>query len=410
MPAKRLRLQQLTPLIIGFAVLLMSAAIQVRAQTGPETDRARALRLLHEGKFADAQQLLEKLAVANPSDGDLQFALGFSLLATSKNITDESARRRERVRARNLFLRAKQIGVSETYADLLDSSLASVPPDGGDPLRFSSNPEADKAMQEGEAAFTREDYDKAIAAYQKALTLDPKLYHAAVFLGDMYFQKRQIDKAGEWYQRAIAIDPDKETAYRYWSDVLLKNGRAEEARTQAIEAIVAEPYNRTAYNGLVQWARAANASLQHPRIDQPPRTMNSSTQGNQTTINIDPNAFPKEGPAHYWAFYDLTRAAYPAKFKTDYPTEQAYRHSLKEEASALRVVAEMLASDLKSGKLKSVDDPSLANLSKLHQADLIEAYVLFARPDDGIARDYDTYRKTNRAKLRRYWAEFVIGN
>ena len=396
-------------LCIVLAVMLFAAPGRF-AQDVPNTDRVRALQLLHEGKFSEAQALLEKLAVANSSDADVQFGLAYAILATSKNIQDESARRRERVRARNLLLRAKELGVSSGYEDLVDSGLASIPPDGGETTKFSSNLEAEKAMQEGEAAFARQDYDAAITAYQRALTLDPKLYYAALFLGDMYFQKNQSDKAGEWYNRAIAIDPDKETAYRYWSDVLLKSGKSDEARVQGIEAIVAEPYNRTAYNGLVQWAKAANASLRHPQIDQPPRTIGSSTQGNQTTVTIDPNAFPKEGPAHYWAFYDLTRAAYPTKFKTDYPNEPAYRHSLREEASALRVVAEMIASDLKSGKLKSIDDASLANLMKLHQADLIEAYVLFARPDNGIARDYDDYRKTNRSKLRRYWAEMVIGH
>ena len=401
--------KHLVVLCIAFSATLLAAPARL-AQNAPNNDRVTALNLLHEGKFSEAQALLEKLAVANPSDADVQFGLAYAILATSKNIKDEEARRRERVRARNLLLRAKQLGVSERYEDLLESGLGSIPQDGGETTKFSSNLEAEKAMQEGEAAFARQDYDKAIAAYQRALTLDPKLYYAAVFLGDMYFQKNQIEKAGEWYGRAIAIDPDKETAYRYWSDVLLKNGRSDDARTQAIEAILAEPYNRTAYNGLVQWARAANTSLRHPQIDQPPRTMGSSTQGNQTTITIDPNAFPKEGPAHYWAFYDLTRAAYPGKFKTDYPNEPSYRHSLKEEASALRVVAEMVAGDLKSGKLKSVDDTSLANLLKLHQADLIEAYVLFARPDDGIAQDYGDYRKTNRVKLQRYWAQIVIGN
>src|SRR5688572_32968675 len=39
---------------------------------------------------------------------------------------------------------------------------------------------------------------------------------------------------------------------------------------------------------------------------------------------------------------------------------------------------------------------------------LLEPYVLFVRPNEGIARDYLTYRKTNRDKLKRYWLEVVI--
>ena len=92
----------------------------------------------------------------------------------------------------------------------------------------------------------------------------------------------------------------------------------------------------------------------------------------------------------------------------EYPGEKDYRHSLKEEAAALRIVAEIASKDLKDGKVKSLDE-SLNNLIKLNDAGLLEAYILFARPDQGIARDYDTYRKANREKLRRYWLEIVIG-
>jgi hypothetical protein len=52
---------------------------------------------------------------------------------------------------------------------------------------------------------------------------------------------------------------------------------------------------------------------------------------------------------------------------------------------------------------------SLENLMKLNDAGLIEAYVLFVLPDEGIARDYPSYRKSNRDKLKQYWAKFVVG-
>jgi hypothetical protein len=54
-------------------------------------------------------------------------------------------------------------------------------------------------------------------------------------------------------------------------------------------------------------------------------------------------------------------------------------------------------------------DVSLHNLIKLYDAGFLEAYVLYARPDAGIARDYPAYRAANRDKLRRYWLEVVIG-
>ncbi|MCI0446554.1 hypothetical protein L0152_25535 [bacterium] len=63
---------------------------------------------------------------------------------------------------------------------------------------------------------------------------------------------------------------------------------------------------------------------------------------------------------------------------------------------------------LKSGKIKKSSlDVSIESLLKLHETELIEAYVLLAKADDGIAQDYSVYRKVNREKLRKYLIEVV---
>jgi tetratricopeptide (TPR) repeat protein len=389
--------------ILVFLSFILSAS-RTRAQdtTGYDAETARAFQLLQEGKFAEAQVAFEKLAATNSSDGRVMFGLGFSILATSKNIKDDEARRRARLRARNALLRAKELGFED---DLLEAGLAAVPPDGSEALKFSKNPEADKAMHEGEAAFTRGDYDHAITAYERALKLDPQLYSAALFLGDMYFQNKQTDKAGEWYARAIAIDSDRETAYRYWSDVLLKNNKMDESRAKAIDAILAEPYNPASYRALLQWAEVTKTSLNHPKI-QPPNSVN--TEDGQTTLSIDPKTLNSNDGTNHWLIYNLTRIAWSkGEFFKNYPDEKVYRHSLKEEAAALRMVAESAANDLKSGKIKALEQ-SLAVLVKLNEGGLLEPYILFAHPDQGIVRDYAAYRKDNREKLRRYWLEVVV--
>lgn len=45
---------------------------------------------------------------------------------------------------------------------------------------------------------------------------------------------------------------------------------------------------------------------------------------------------------------------------------------------------------------------------KLDQDGLLEAYILLAIPDDGIARDFADYRRANADKLRRYVLQYVI--
>jgi len=80
----------------------------------------------------------------------------------------------------------------------------------------------DQAIRDGEAAFAKNDYDEAIAAYSRAFAADPKQYHAVLFIGDGYFAKKDFPNATLWYERAIQIDPNIETAYRYQADMLIK--------------------------------------------------------------------------------------------------------------------------------------------------------------------------------------------
>lgn len=386
--------------------IMLSAPQRVSAQVPADFEKQResAFALLQEGKFAEARQSFEKLAAANSSDARVQFGLGFSIFATSKSITDDAKRRQERVLARKHLLRAKELGLEE---DLLEAGLAAIPPDGSEGAKFSKNPAADKAMQEGEAAFTTRDYDKAIAAYERAFKLDPLLYEAPLFIGDMYFQKQQWDEAGEAYTRAIALNPDRETAYRYWSDALLKQKKMDEARAKAVEAIIAEPYNQMSYRGLFQWAQANKVNLAHPKIEPPNSTR---TEGAQTTLSVDPKTLDSADGSNNWMLYDLTRLSWTkGEFAKAYPNEKTYRHSLREEAAALKMVAEAAAKDLKSGKVKALSAP-LSDLVKLNDAGLLEAYVLFAHPDQGIAQDYAGYRQSSRDKLRRYWNEIVVGS
>src|SRR6266581_4438069 len=91
--------------------------------------------------------------------------------------------------------------------------------------------------------------NEALADYQKALQLDPKLYHAALFCGDVSMQKGDYNQAEIWYQKAITIDPLKETAYRYSATPLMKQGKTGAARDRYVEPFIVEPYSRFARAG-----------------------------------------------------------------------------------------------------------------------------------------------------------------
>jgi tetratricopeptide (TPR) repeat protein len=244
--------------------------------------------------------------------------------------------------------------------------------------------------------------------YQRVLLLDPTIYEAALFMGDVYFKTAEQQKAGDWYARAIAIDPDRETAYRYWGDSLMKQGRVSEAGDKFVEAFIAEPYNRLVRAAFVNWGERVNIALAHPRVELPANVNKKSD--NETTITLDPNMMKKDdksGSAAAWLTYTLVRANWAAtEFLKQYPNEKTYRHSLKEEAAAMR--AALKALDEQKGVKPENIDSSLQIIRKLDKEGLLEAFILLALPDEGIAQDFQAYRKSNVENLRRYVKQYVL--
>src|ERR1044072_73477 len=417
--AKRIFLNAYLILIVSLTLLGTNIAV---AQSDYDAQRRRALDLWDQNKFADAVPLLEDLVKTKTDDSVLWERLGWATMVVSDSIKDPDLRAQGRARALAAFKRAQQLGDDSNLLKMGLEHLSA--PDVAD-TAFSRNSAADAAMREGEEAHSRGDLNKALAKYARAFELDPKLYLAALLAGDMEFKKGHnatepkarsdaFDRAATWFAKAIAVDPNRETAYRYWGDALDMQGNTEAARDKFVEAIVAEPYSRTPYVGLTQWADRHQVSLGHPRIDIPSNV--TSNKPGEVNITIDDLALKSndDGSAA-WMMYGIARAGWmnqkdgkrSEKFAKAYPEEASYRHSLAEETDALRLVVESLQTQIKDNRIKKLT-PSLENLVRLHEAGLLEPYILFVRPDKGIAQDYSSYRAVNREKLRRYWNEVVI--
>lgn len=404
--AKRIAIIFALTFITGFAAT-------AKAQTQDPAERKRAIDAYESQNMVAALPLLEKVAAAYPNDPAVLSRLGFALYANSLDQKDATARQKMRDRARAVLMKSQSLGDDSNLTKMTLDGL-SVP--DASQVPFSNIRTAEAAIRDGEAAFMRGDMDKAIAAYKRALDADPNLYDAALYAGDAEFKKgynstdpqfrnEHFNAAGVWFAKAVAINPNRETAFRYWGDALNAQGKANEACEKFVEAIIAEPYSRNPYVGLQQWAQAHKVPVGHPRIVSPNST---TTQGQTTTLNVDPRTLNSNDGSNNWLMYNLMRMAWQkSDFFKNYPEEKVYRHSLKEEVAALRVVAEASAKDLKSGKVKALE-PSLDSLIQLNDAGLLEAFVLFARPDQGIARDYPVYRAANRDKLKKYWLEVAI--
>src|SRR5215218_9557968 len=344
---------------IAILVLLLLASVVSAAAQQDDAERQRAFQLYRDAKYVEALPLFEQLALKYPEDQAIIENLGLLVFTQSAYLKTPEERKTARKRGRALLVQAQKLGANN---ELLTAMIAGIPLDGGEDGSFSPKQEVNEAMHEGEAAFAKGEFTKAIEMYQRALLLDPNLYEAALFTGDVYFKTADQVKAGEWFVRATKINPDRETAYRYWGDSLMKQGKVTEAGEKFVEAYIAEPYNRLARAGFVNWGEKVHVNLAHPRVELP---ANVSQKPGEATLSIDPNMFGKDknGSAAAWVTYGLTRAGWQEEFAKQYPNEKTYRHSLKEEAAAMRAALKVL------GEAKGTDankiDPSLEVIRKL---------------------------------------------
>ena len=371
-----------------------------------EAEFNRADQLVRANKMQEALAILEKLHKAKPDDEVVLERLAHAIMAIAVVDKDAGKRKKELLRARSLAERAKELGNNSQLVQLM---LEQIPADGNLPTLADSNRRtpAEEALMEGGAAYAKGEMDRAIEHYERAQKLDPKLYEAPLFIGDVYHKMGKNDKAYESYARAVAIDPDRDTAYRYWGNVLMREDKLKEAKEKLVEGVIAAPYTRLPWQFLANWAERNEIQLGQPRIDIPTSSVQKKDDKN---ISIFVNPSEKKDGTDAWMIYSIGRAAWMTekRFSEAFPNEKQYRHSLREESESLRLAAESVESQLKEGKLKENSlDVSIANLLNLHRDGLIEAYVLFAKADEGIARDYAEYRKNNRDKLRRYLNEYV---
>jgi tetratricopeptide (TPR) repeat protein len=346
-----------------------------------KADRQRAFDLMHVNKTAEALPLLEKLVAADPKDVEAQTQLGFALYLLSQSNKDRAAAKALRARSKECLLKAKQLGNKEPVIETILEAITGQ--DQGGSVKFSKNAKAQSLMEEAELAFAAGEFEKALAAYQGAMEVDPSIYEAPLFAGDCCFRMKRYPGADDYFAKAVAAGPAKETAYRYWGNALFEQGKYQAARAKYIEGIVCDPYYRLAWTGISRMGEPKHP--QFPELD--PRSVKASG----TEINIDVSKRDDDAAA-LGLTYSLARAAH---------RDKSGRHSLAEESEALKDTVQFA----KEAKLKN--PPAwLATLQELQQKGLIEAYVLLARPDEGIRQDYPAYLKTHRPLLVRYLSEY----
>ena len=368
-----------------------------------EDQAAKANSLWSAGKKLEALPLYEELTKSNPQTM-IYFERLVDCLGAQEMQTDDPAQAKAlRVRERDEARRAVALGDTTPYI----VEWSNLDPDT--PRLLASASAGSSLLKEAEKAFGAGDFTTAMAKYAAAADADPKLYAAPLFAGDTALQQKDLKAAAMWFSRAIQVDPNRETAYRYWGDAIMRlGGDPMMAKEKFIDGVVAEPYSKYAWQGIQQWAQIRKAEIQAPKIERPTGPVTDPKKPNNITINIDPTATDdkKHPGGSAWLMYSIVRAGYRGdQFKKDFPNEKEYRHSLKEEDSALSLVASSVDErHIKSQKL----DESLRNLVELNKAGMLDCWILISGADQGIAQDYDAFRKEHRQLLHDYLELFVV--
>jgi tetratricopeptide (TPR) repeat protein len=93
----------------------------------------------------------------------------------------------------------------------------------------------------------RGDLDRAVADFNEAIRLDPKLAYPYNERGDSYKAKGDFDRAGADFNEAIRLDPKFASAYNSRGNVYLHNRDFDRAIADYNEAIRLDPKSVIAY-------------------------------------------------------------------------------------------------------------------------------------------------------------------
>lgn len=361
--------------------------------------RQKATELISQNRYIDALPLLEKIAKKFPRDAEIMAHYGIARLARAVTLTDETRRKAEGSKAGDILIIAKSLGTKNVialqYADIVER--------GGelDSVFSASSKEVENAIREGEGFFSSGEFAKARESYERAYKLDPKNYEAVLFIGDCYYSEKKYAESEPWFAKAVALEPNREQAYRFWGDALMFQGKTNEALSKFADAVIADPSSRLTWKQFLDWV-----SEHSERNGSPFVTLPGATDDDIVRLAVKPEFLQIEDGTSNWEKYIETRKLQDSRSNNS--DDQDYEPSIAEEVAALKKVIAGVKADRDAGAVKKLHT-GLANLIRLDETNLLDAYVLMFAHGASNCREYAEFRKGSRDKLRRLLTEHVAG-
>jgi tetratricopeptide (TPR) repeat protein len=109
----------------------------------------------------------------------------------------------------------------------------------------------------GTAYFARQEYDRAIAEYQRSIAINPTFSGAYNLMGYAYRSVEKYDDAEQAFKKYIDLIPNDPNPYDSYAELLMKTGRFDESIAQYRKALSLDPHFGNSHIGI-----ATNLMLQ----------------------------------------------------------------------------------------------------------------------------------------------------
>ena len=212
----------------------------VTEEEGPSPEMTKAEDLIQKQKFADAEPLLQKVVVGDPSNYVAWFDLGFVENGLGKREESIAAYRKSVAAKPDVFESNLNLGLQLAKAGQPDAEQFLR---AATQLKPTSHPAEGKARAWLSLAHVIEATkpEEAIAAYHQAAMLQPKDPEPHLAAGLLYEKADKFSDAEREYRQALDVDPSSFDAVTGLANIYMHGRRFPEAETELRKVVAQHP-------------------------------------------------------------------------------------------------------------------------------------------------------------------------